>query len=120
MTEHVKLQMCPLCCDPTRTNMEVYFHDNAEMVDEYKAGCGSCGCSTPIFKTKNEAALFWNKRVPSSHDNCPMCNDKPEFLEYKVRTEQVEPFYKYKCHCGFEGGISKNKELIQNSWSKNR
>lgn len=114
-----KLKMCPLCCDPTRTNMEVYLEESSDAIDRYKAGCGSCGCSTPAFLTKIEAANFWNNRVEKSlNENCPMCNDVHDFLEYKVRPEQIEPFYRYVCKCGFAGGVSKNKGQIILSWTR--
>lgn len=122
MSDQLKLKPCPLCCDPTLNNFEIYFHDNFHMVDEYKAGCGRCGCSTPIFKTKMDAAFFWNNRQKlTSNHHCPLCNKEPELLEYKIRQEQILPFYKYQCNnCGFSSGISKDKSLIVRSWIENR
>jgi hypothetical protein len=116
----INLKMCPLCCDPIRTNMEVYLEEKTDGNNKYKAGCGSCGCSTPEFDSQIEAANFWNNRCENPENkNCPICNNVPEFLEYKVSEKQVEPFFRYKCNqCGFASGISKNKDLIVNSWIK--
>jgi hypothetical protein len=118
MSEY-KLKMCPLCCNATQTNIAVYLEENYEGVDKYRTGCGSCGCSTPAFLTKKEAAMFWNNRVENSiDDHCPLCNSETQIKEYKVSDKQVEPFFRYVCRCGFASGVSKNKSLIVNSWIK--
>lgn len=120
MKTKIKLKPCPLCCDSTRDNMEVYTLDADE--GPFRGGCGSCGCSTPKFSTPKEAEGFWNTRTNSTnYNNCPMCDSSVELLEYKVHDKQIEPFFQYKCNsCGFSGGISKNKELIVDSWTRNR
>lgn len=111
-----KLKPCPLCCDSTRKNMEVYVVDDSDNM--FRAGCGSCGCSTPMFKKTEEATNFWNNRVDNPKDeNCPMCDNPVEISEYTVHSKQIDPFYRYVCSkCHFASGVSKQKELIVESW----